>query len=49
MRSPTRIATSSSATHANKGAYGLRNRAVGGGFAFPLSHLSKPQLGFTVE
>jgi hypothetical protein len=49
LRLPSRIANSSSATHANNGAYGLRNRAVGGGFAFPLSHLSKPQLGFTVE
>ena len=50
LRFPTRFAASNArSTHANNGAYGLHNRAVGGGFAFPLSHLSKPQMGFTLE
>jgi hypothetical protein len=46
LRFPTRLAPNS--MH-NSGAYGLRSRAVGGGFAFPLSHLSKPQMGLLVE
>jgi hypothetical protein len=37
------------AAKATNGAYGLRNRAVGGGFALPLGHMSKPQMGFLVE
>ncbi len=50
MRFANRLATArSAATRSNNGAYGLRNRAVGGGFTFPLSHLSKPQMGFTLE
>jgi hypothetical protein len=46
---PTRIGSSSSKTTANNGAYGLRTRTVGAGFAFPMTHFSKPQMGFVVE
>jgi hypothetical protein len=50
LRFPTQIGASNSRSiGANNGAYGLRNRAVGGGFVFPLSHLSKPLMGFTLE
>jgi hypothetical protein len=44
MHFPTRIAASNSRSMGTtNGAYGLHNRAVGGGFVFPLSHLSKPR------
>jgi len=46
LRFPTRLAPNS--MH-NNGAYSLRSRTVGGGFAVPLSHLSKPQWGVVVE
>ena len=46
LRFPTRLAPNS--IH-NNGAYGLHSRAMGAGLAFPLMHLSKPQMGLLVE